>query len=128
MDNLKVLVVDDMRVMRNIIKKNLTVLGINKIDEADDGVTAWQMLLDSKKENDPYHLIISDWNMPNMNGQALLTKVRLDTEYKEIPFVMVTAEGERKVIVNAIQSGVSNFIVKPFTSETFVDKICKVLK
>ena len=116
--NMTVLVVDDFATMRRILKDNLKRIGFSKIVEAEDGCLALEELKKNKID-----LIISDWNMPNMNGLDLLKAVRGDERLRHIPFIMVTAEGQKASIVKAVQSGVTNYIVKPFTSEVLNEKI-----
>ena len=117
-----VLVVDDFATMRRIVKGALKQLGFKNIIEANDGITA---LSELKKEK--VGLILSDWNMPKMNGLELLKLVRGDDNFKEIPFIMVTAEGQKSNVVQAVQAGVDNYVIKPFTPDTLKDKIQKVL-
>ena len=119
--SIKVLVVDDFATMRRIVKGVLKQLGFTNIIEAEDGTNAFKEL---KKEK--VGLIVSDWNMPNMTGLELLKEVRNDGNLKDIPFLMVTAEGQKDNVVEAVQAGVSNYIVKPFTPETFSAKLEKV--
>lgn len=119
--SLKVLVVDDFATMRRIVKGVLKQLGFNDVVEANDGKLALNEL---KKDN--YGLIVCDWNMPNMTGLELLQVVRKDAELKDIPFVMVTAEGQKENVVEAVKAGVSNYIIKPFTPEAFSEKLAKV--
>ncbi len=119
--SMKVLVVDDFATMRRIVKGVLKQLGFTDIIEAEDGNLALEEL---KKEK--VGLIVSDWNMPNMTGLDLLKVVRSDDSLKTIPFIMVTAEGQKDNVVEAVKSGVSNYIVKPFTPETFNEKLQKV--
>ena len=120
--SIKVLVVDDFATMRRIVKGVLKQLGFKDIIEAEDGSVALDEL---RKEK--IGLIVSDWNMPNMTGLDLLKAVRGDEKLKGIPFIMVTAEGQKANVVEAVKSGVSNYIVKPFTPETFGEKLEKVL-
>lgn len=119
--SIKVLVVDDFATMRRIVKGVLKQLGFDTIVEAEDGTSALDTL---KKEK--VGLIVSDWNMPKMTGLDLLKAVRGDDDLKEIPFIMVTAEGQKENVVEAVKAGVSNYIVKPFTPETFSEKLEKV--
>jgi two-component system chemotaxis response regulator CheY len=119
--NMRVLVVDDFSTMRRIIKNILRQLGFNNIIEADDGTTAWEIL-----NKDRIDFIIADWNMPKMTGIELLRKVRASEEFADLPFLMVTAEGLQENIIEAVQAGVSNYIVKPFTPETLSQKIDKI--
>ncbi|RJR34757.1 MAG: response regulator [Desulfobacteraceae bacterium] len=119
--SMKVLVVDDFATMRRIVKGVLKQLGFSNIIEAEDGNAA---LGELKKER--IGLIVSDWNMPNMSGLDLLKAVRGDSSLKTIPFIMVTAEGQKENVIEAVKAGVSNYIVKPFTPETFGEKLQKV--
>ena len=119
---MKVLVVDDFSTMRKIIKNNLKGMGFNNIVEAENGQKALEEL---KKET--VGLIISDWNMPVMTGIELLKAVRGDAGLKSIPFIMVTAEGQKDNVMEAAKAGVSNYVVKPFTPDTFSEKLQKVL-
>jgi two-component system, chemotaxis family, chemotaxis protein CheY len=119
--NIKVLVVDDFATMRRIVKGVLKQLGFNDIIEAENGHSALEEL---KKEQ--IGLIVSDWNMPKMNGLELLKAVRSDASLQGVPFIMVTAEGQKENVLEAVKAGVSNYIVKPFTPETFSEKLAKV--
>lgn len=120
--NTKILVVDDFSTMRRIIKNLLRQIGFNNIEEADDGSTALQKL-----RSDPVDLVISDWNMPKMTGLDLLKAIRGDAQLKKIPVLMVTAEAKKENIVEAVQAGVNNYIVKPFTADTLKAKLEKVV-
>ncbi|MBC8432307.1 MAG: response regulator [Desulfobacterales bacterium] len=119
--NMKVLIVDDFATMRRILRNILKQIGFTDITEADDGSTALKEL---KKEK--YDLILSDWNMPEMQGIDLLNTMKADDELKSIPFIMVTAEAQKDNIVGAVKAGVSSYIVKPFTAETISEKLKKV--
>jgi len=120
--SIKVLVVDDFATMRRIVKDVLKQIGFNNTVEAGDGSAALDIL---KKEK--VDLIVSDWNMPKMTGLDLLKAVRANDDLKGIPFIMVTAEGQKDNVIEAVKAGVSNYIVKPFTPETFGEKLEKVL-
>ena len=119
--NMKVMIVDDFATMRRIVKNILTQLGFKNFIEADDGSTAWEILQKEKVD-----FIVSDWNMPKMTGIELLKKVRADERFKDLPFLMVTAEAQKENIVEAVKARVSNYIVKPFTPETLGEKIEKI--
>ncbi|MCG8637759.1 MAG: chemotaxis response regulator CheY [Desulfobacterales bacterium] len=121
--SIKVLIVDDFATMRRILKNILKQLGFKNLVEADDGTTAWEVL-----ESQEIDLIISDWNMPKMTGLELLKKVRASSQYKTVPFLMVTAEAQKQNVIEAVQAGVSNYVVKPFTAEAISDKLKKILK
>ena len=116
-----VLVVDDFATMRRILKNILRQIGFTNISEADDGKSALNML---KKQK--FDLILCDWNMPEMPGIELLKQVRADDGLKDIPFVMITAEAKKENILAAVQAGVNNYVVKPFTAETISEKLEKV--
>ncbi len=120
---MNVLVVDDFSTMRRIVKNILRQLGFENILEAEDGAAAWEAL-----NRDNVGMIISDWNMPNMNGLELLKKIRASEEFADLPFLMVTAEAQQENIIEAVQAKVSNYIVKPFTAETLGQKIEKMLE
>ena len=121
--DMKILVVDDFSTMRRIIKNLLRDLGFNNTDEADDGLTALPMLKSGK-----YDLLVTDWNMPGMQGIDLLKAVRADADesLKNIPVLMVTAEQKKEQIVEAAQSGVNGYIVKPFTALILKEKLEKI--
>ena len=121
--NIRVLVVDDFATMRRIIKGVLKQLGFSNIVEAEDGDVALEEL-----KKDEYGLILADWNMPNMSGLELLKAVRGDKNLQRIPFIMVTAEGQKDNILEAVKAGVSNYVIKPFTPETINEKLKKVFK
>jgi len=116
--SMKVLVVDDFATMRRILKNVLRQIGFTKIIEADDGSTALAVL-----KNDNVDLILSDWNMPKLSGLELLKAIRSDESMKDLPFLMVTAEGQKDSVIRAVQAGVSNYIVKPFTADTIKEKL-----
>ena len=119
---IKVLVVDDFSTMRKIIRNNLKSLGFSNFVEAENGQEALEAL-----KKDKLGLIISDWNMPKMSGIELLRAVRGDAGLKSIPFIMVTAEGQKDNVMEAAEAGVSNYVVKPLTPDTFSEKLQKVL-
>lgn len=122
--NVKILVIDDMKTMRMVMKKCLKQLGYENIEEADDGESAWPLFQQAKSGGSPFQLILSDWNMPKMKGIELLEKIRqID---KEVPFVMVTAESEKSQVVEAIQKGVTHYITKPFTKDTVEERLGQV--
>ena len=123
----KVLVVDDMKTMRKIIRSGLKKLGMSEVVEAEDGSQAWMMLRESKGKQG-FDLIISDWNMPQMTGIELLKHVRADADLKEMPFLMITAEAEQAAVVEAVKEKVSNYVVKPFSPEVLAEKLKQVYK
>lgn len=121
--NMKILIVDDFSTMRRIIKNLLRDLGFNNTTEADDGKTALPML-----KSGEFDFLITDWNMPGMQGIDLLKAVRADAALKTLPVLMVTAEQKREQIVAAAEAGVNGYIVKPFTAATLKEKIDKVFQ
>jgi two-component system chemotaxis response regulator CheY len=121
--NMKILIVDDFSTMRRIIKNLLRELGYTNTTEADDGSTALPML-----QNGDFDFLVTDWNMPNMEGIELLKAIRADARLKDLPVLMVTAEAKREQIIEAAQSGVNGYIVKPFTAETLREKIDKIFE
>ena len=122
-DNSAILVVDDFNTMRRIVRTCLRQLGLENVTEAEDGNQAL-----AKLQAGDFKLIISDWNMPNMAGIDLLKAVRADEKLKKIPFIMVTAEAQKENILEAVKSGVSNYIVKPFTADALQTKLELVFK
>lgn len=121
--NMRILIVDDFSTMRRIIKNLLRDLGFTNTTEADDGSTALPML-----KNGKFDFVITDWNMPNMQGIDLLRAIRADPDLKTLPVLMVTAEAKREQIIEAAEAGVNGYIVKPFTAETLQEKINKIFE
>lgn len=121
--NIKILIVDDFATMRKIVRNQLGQLGFKNLDEADDGATALP-----KIQSGGIQFIVCDWNMPKMSGLDLLKTIRADENTKHIPFLMVTAEALKENIVAAIQAGVSDYVVKPFTAQVLEEKINKIFK
>ncbi len=119
---LKFLIVDDFSTMRRIVRGLLKEMGCHNADEAEDGQVALKMLQAQK-----YDFVVSDINMPNMNGFDLLKAVKADDNLKHLPVLMVTAEARKEDIVLAAQSGAAGYIVKPFTKATLEDKVAKIL-
>lgn len=122
--DMKILIVDDFPTMRRIVKQLLQQLGYRVFFEADDGAKGFELL----KSTPGIEFIVSDWNMPNMTGLEFLKAVRADPKFKKMPFLMVTAEAEKENIIEAVKSGVSNYIVKPFTGQILKEKMAKVFQ
>jgi len=120
---MKVLVVDDFSTMRRIVKNLLRDLGFTNIQEADDGSTALPML-----QNGSFDFVVTDWNMPGMQGIDLLKAIRADASLSHIPVLLITAEAKKEQIVMAAQAGVNGYIVKPFTAGTLKTKIDKIFE
>ncbi|CAH0540771.1 Chemotaxis protein CheY [Vibrio marisflavi CECT 7928] len=121
--NMKILIVDDFSTMRRIVKNLLRDLGFNNTSEADDGLTALPML-----KKGEFDFVVTDWNMPGMQGIDLLKNIRADDELKHLPVLMITAEAKREQIIEAAQAGVNGYIVKPFTAATLKEKLDKIFE
>lgn len=121
--DMKFLIVDDFSTMRRIIRNLLKEIGYTNADEAEDGTAAL-----TKLKGGNFDFVVSDINMPNMNGFELLTSIREDAELKHLPVLMVTAEARKEDIVTAAQAGASGYIVKPFTKATLEEKLQKILQ
>ena len=120
---MKILVVDDFSTMRRIIKNLLKDLGFSNIQEADDGNTALPML-----QQGDFDFVVTDWNMPGMQGIDLLRAIRADDKLKHLPVLMVTAEAKKEQIIAAAQAGVNGYVVKPFTAATLKEKLDKIFE
>lgn len=119
--SIKVLVVDDMSTMRRIVKNVLKQIGYTNIEEAENGQDGL-----NKLKAGGFGLVVSDWNMPVMMGIDMLRAIRADPNLKHIPVLMVTAEAQKENIIEAVQAGVSNYVVKPFTAEALLEKLQKI--
>jgi two-component system chemotaxis response regulator CheY len=120
---MKFLVVDDFSTMRRIVRGLLKELGFLNIEEAEDGVVAL-----GKLKSEPFDFVVSDWNMPNMNGLDLLKAIRADAALAHLPVLMVTAEAKKENIIEAAKAGASGYVVKPFTAATLDEKLNKIFK
>ena len=117
-----ILVVDDSRIMRNIVKNTFAALKIPCLFlEAENGKKAYQLL-----ENNKISLVLLDWNMPEMNGMDFLKKVRAMPDYKELPIIMVTSEAAKYNVVEALQNGATDYIIKPIREKIFMEKISEI--
>lgn len=123
MENLKVLLVDDSGAMQKMIKMALSKIGINNVDTALNGVEGMESLKGSTPD-----LILSDWNMPEMNGFQFVTAVRADANLKNIPILMLTTVNTKDEVIQIMKAGANDFLNKPFTPEALKDKIIKVTK
>lgn len=121
--NTKFLVVDDFSTMRRIVKNLLKELGYSNVDEAEDGAMGL-----SKLKNGDYEFVVSDWNMPNMDGLTMLQQMRADPKLAKIPVLMVTAEAKKENIIAAAQAGANGYVVKPFTAATLDEKLAKIFE
>ena len=115
---MKFLVVDDFSTMRRIVRNLLKELGFTNVDEAEDGQIALQKL-----NSLPFDFVVTDWNMPNMDGLTLLQNIRATPSLKHLPVLMITAEAKKENIIAAAQAGASGYIVKPFTAATLSEKL-----
>ena len=120
---MKLLVVDDSSTMRRIIKNTLGKLGYKDILEGEDGVQGWTQL----DANPDVDMLITDWNMPEMNGLELVKKTRADARFADLPSIMVTTEGGKTEVITALKAGVNNYIVKPFTPAVLKEKLAAVI-
>jgi two-component system chemotaxis response regulator CheY len=118
----KVLFVDDSPTMRRIIKNSLQKIGFNELIEAENGVDALE-----KIDGEDVGLILSDWNMPEMNGKQLVEALKADDKYKDIPIIMITTRGMKEDVITAVKLGVAGYVVKPFTPDILKGKIQKAL-
>jgi two-component system chemotaxis response regulator CheY len=125
--DLKILVVDDMGTMRKIVKNMLSQMGFKHIYEAEDGKKALAIVEDASKLGEPIQFILSDWNMPEMNGLEFVQILKKSDQHKKIPFLMITAEAEQGNVMTAIKAGIDNFVVKPFSAAILKDKIEKIM-
>lgn len=119
---MKLLVVDDSSTMRRIIKNTLARLGHKDVLEGADGLEGWTAL----DANPDVEMLITDWNMPEMNGLELVKKVRADDRFIDLPIIMVTTEGGKAEVITALKAGVNNYIVKPFTPQILKEKLAAV--
>ncbi len=120
---LKFLIVDDFSTMRRIIRNLLKELGYTNVDEAEDGLMAL-----TKLRNDSFDFVVSDWNMPNMDGLTMLQNIRADPALAKLPVLMVTAEAKKENIIAAAQAGANGYVVKPFTAATLDEKLNKIFE
>lgn len=121
--DMQILVVDDFSTMRRIVKNQLRELGFSNMREADDGLTALEVLKSTHID-----FVVTDWNMPGMQGIDLLKTIRADDRFKHLPVLMVTAEAKREQIIEAAQSGVNGYVVKPFTAAALKEKIDRIFE
>ena len=122
-NEMKFLIVDDFSTMRRIVRNLLKEIGYANADEAEDGAAAL-----AKLKGGAFDFVVSDINMPNMNGFELLSQIKADASIKHLPVLMVTAEAKKEDIVTAAQAGASGYIVKPFTKATLEEKVNKIIE
>ena len=121
--NMRFLVVDDFSTMRRIVRNLLKELGYANVDEAEDGVMAL-----AKLRSESFDFVVSDWNMPNMDGLTMLQNIRADPALAKLPVLMVTAEAKKENIIAAAQAGANGYVVKPFTAATLDEKLNKIFE
>lgn len=121
--NLRFLVVDDFSTMRRIVRNLLKELGYTNVEEAEDGVDGL-----SKLRTGQFDFVVSDWNMPNMDGLEMLKQIRADAALSKLPVLMVTAEAKKENIIAAAQAGANGYVVKPFTAATLDEKLSKIFE
>ena len=123
MSDLNILVVDDSSTMRRIVKQALSKSGFTKVTEASDGSDALV-----KCGDEQFDCVLTDWNMPEVDGLELTTKLRANPNYAEVPIMMITTEGGKQDVIEALTKGVNSYIVKPFTPDTLKAKMDELLK
>ena len=121
--NIKILVVDDFPTMRRIIRNLLKELGFTNVEEAEDGAAGLE-----KAKDGSFQFVVSDWNMPNMDGLTMLQSIRAIPAIAKTPVLMVTAEAKKENIIAAAQAGANGYVVKPFTAATLDEKITKIFE
>ncbi len=119
----RILIVDDMPTIRDLVKNHLRAMGFKNTIEAEDGELALKCMIDQNNKGEPIEMVICDWNMPKMKGLDLLKQIRATSEWQNLPFVMLTSETDRESVTEAVLAGVSQYIVKPFAAKIFEDKL-----
>lgn len=122
-----ILVIDDMAAIRSVIEKVLNRAGFSNVTQAEDGSIGWEIIQNNIGKESEVGLIICDWNMPNVTGIELLQMVRSSTDLKDLPFLMVTTEGAKSNVLEALSAGVSNYVIKPVNPDSLMQKVYKVL-
>ena len=121
--DMKILVVDDFPTMRRIVRSLLKELGFTNVEEAEDGQEAL-----TKLRAGGFEFVVSDWNMPNLDGLEMLKEIRQDPKLSSLPVLMVTAEAKKENIIAAAQAGANGYVVKPFTAATLEEKLNKIFE
>jgi two-component system chemotaxis response regulator CheY len=122
----KILVVDDMPTIRDLVRNQLKNMGYKNIFEAGDGEAGLNVVITQFSNGSPIDLVICDWNMPKMTGLEFLKQIRASEQFAKLPFILLTSESEREQVTEAILSGVSQYIVKPFAAKSFEEKLKSV--
>lgn len=123
----KILLVDDFEIVRRVIRESLEKVGLTSVDEAEDGLKAMTMLTSAQKSGEPYMLVFCDWNMPGMTGLEVLIECRRTDGFRDLPFIMVTAESEQDAVIKALQAGATDYVIKPVTPDVLQRKALRVL-
>ena len=124
----RILVIDDVPFIRDLVKNHLNLLGYKNLFEACDGDEGYNILVHQLSAKKPVQMVISDWNMPVFSGLELLKKLRSSTEWKDLPFVLLTSESEFEQVTEAVLAGVSQYIIKPFSEKSFEEKLRSLWK
>ena len=119
---MKILLVDDSPTMRRILQNSLKHLGYEDVSEAENGRDALSML-----HADQYNFIVTDWNMPEMDGLTFVKTVKTESEFSDIPILMVTTRSQQEDVIEAMRAGVNNYVIKPFTPQVLKQKIDAIL-
>jgi two-component system chemotaxis response regulator CheY len=124
----KILIVDDLAEMREKIRKPLVQMGFRKIIEANNGALGLDMIRAAAAEKKPFYLVISDINMPTMDGLEMLAQIREQPLTKDTPVLIMTTESEKPTVIRAVLSGISGYVVKPFNPEEIQKKVVEIFK
>lgn len=122
----RILIIDDMASLRDLLKAYLRRLGYKHISDASDGREAYQTMIAAKLSGSPFELIICDWNMPNITGLEFVKLVRANPDWKSIPIIMLTTENEKEKVMEAILAGATNYMVKPVEEQVLQEKLMRV--
>lgn len=125
--DLKILVVDDFEMLHLFLRRELTDLGYTRISDAKDGAVALALLNEAQASGEPFDVVFSDWNMPELNGLELLIEMKKQEHFKHIPFVLITAEGETIQINKAMKAGATDYLIKPIAGEALKEKLSVIL-
>ncbi|NJL24767.1 MAG: response regulator [Calothrix sp. SM1_5_4] len=128
LDSMRVLVVDDFEIARTMVRRALESLGLKRIDEAVNGAVGLEMLKTAAFAGNPYHLVLCDWMMPVMDGYTMLLECRKMPELSDTPFVMITAESNKDMIVQALRGGATDYLMKPVSEEALRRKVRRFLE
>ena len=126
--DIRILLVDDFELVRQLIKGILSEKGFTTVDEAENGKEAVSKIEAAQNSSQPYHIIFCDWAMPEMSGLEVLEHIRAKAEFKEVPFIMVTAESERANVVKAIRAGATDYMKKPIEPAALEKKVQKLVE